>query len=226
MAAQPTLTPSFKAFQALAGRLRLEKPEAPDMALALKHLLATAPQQDENSFKAKIQGFLIPLKKLLDGMTYHAHPGVFQNLEKLMSNFAHFIKEVEPKLAQDIQVALGKNNVGKKKALLKLLAGNAFSAALAPNLKAFLTPSRLSPKENIDKTLAWAFDSLHQDNEHVASQAAYGENAWVRQLLRLLFSMVKMVSAAPLRDSAEHEEQHEKERRIPMMMPAAPAPHG
>ena len=218
MPAQKTLTPSFKAFKALAGSLKAAMPGAPDMALALKHLQASASQQDEGTFLVQTQGFLNRLKSGLEAIDFNAKPKIAEHLEKLFLTFGDFIQDAEPKLAAAIKEALEKEVVDKKQPLLKLLEEQKFAAALAPHLKAFLTPSHLTSQEHTNAIKDRMSESMGELHQRVSDQAIYDpEKAWVMYLFKLIFNVMEMISAPPPRSSVQKDEHHApKTIRIPM----------
>jgi len=221
-----TLMPSFKAFKALARSLKAAAlPGAPDMALALKHLQESASRQDEGSFLVQTQGFLNRLKSGLEAIEFGQNKEISEHLEKLLSTFGDFIQAAEPKLADDIRQALETEDAEEKKeALLKLLEvdkdnkDKTFAAALAPHLKAFLTPSHLTQQEHRDAIKDRMSESLGELHQRVSDQAIYDpEKAWVMYLFKLIFNVMEMSSAPPLRSSVEKADSpKEKTRFIPM----------
>ncbi len=215
-----TLMPSFNAFKALAGSLRAAMPGAPDMALELKHLQASASGQDEGAFLVQTQGFLKGLKSRLEAINFARNPAVSGHLDKLLSTFGDFIKRSEPQLAADIKAALAKDADAnaKKAALLKLLEDQKFAAALAPRLKAFLTPAHLTQEEHRDAIKDRMSESMGELHQRVADQGIYDpEKAPWLYCLKLLFNLVEMVSSPSLRSSVQKDDPHApKTIRIPM----------
>jgi hypothetical protein len=225
MPAQQTFTPSFKVFKLLTDSLKAAMPAAPDMASALKalkHLQASASQQDEGAFLVQTQGFLNHLKSGIEAIDFGSQPAIAEHLEKLFSTFGDFIQDAEPKLAADIKAALEGNE--KKDALLKLLdvdkdnKDKTFAAALAPHLKALLTPSHLSRREHRDAIQDRMSESLGELHQRVADQGIYDpEKAPWLYFFKLLFNLVEMVSSPPLRSSVQKDDPHApKTIRIPM----------
>ena len=214
-----TLMPSFNAFKALAGSLKTAMPGAPDMALALKHLQASAPRQDEGSFLVQTQSFLNRLQSGLGDIDFESKPKIAEHLEKLLSTFRDFIQGAEPQLAADISEALLTEEAEQKKAaLLKLLENQKFAAALAPHLKAFLTPTHLTQKEHRDAIKDRMSESLGELHQRVSDQAIYDpEKAPWLYCLKLLFNLVEMVSTPPTRSSVQKDDPHAPRTiRIPM----------
>lgn len=201
-----TLTPSFKAFTALAGSLKATLPGAPDMALELKHLLAKASQQEEGAFLVQIQHFLKRLQSSLQTMDVEHNPDVFKHLEKFLSTFGRFIQGVEPTLAADIKTASATDAASRKEALLKLLENQKFYAALAVNLKASFTPSHLNQQEHTDAIKDRMSESLGELHQRAADQSIYDpEKAIWLYALKFLFNLVEMASLPPPRSSVQKD---------------------
>ncbi len=210
------------AFKAFVGKVQSspcpEGVELPDRA-SLMQLLAGAAEQEEAQFAAQLRQFLQQLAGSLEPL--YGASELFADAENFLKGFEPAIKGVDPLLARHIKEILSmQDQNNKNKALFDLLNNEKFSATLAMKLKAVLTPSHLNPEENIREIMKWALKSVGGDNERVADQGAYGENAWVRNLLRLLFTLVKMASAPALRSSVEKDNEHsEKARLIPNPAP-------
>ncbi len=213
-----TFTHSFKAFKALAGSLKAAMPDASDMAFELQHLRASASQQEEGTFLVQTQGFLKRLKLRIDeAVVDNNNPEILKHLEKLFSTFGDFMQGAEPQLAADIKAALAQEGVDKKQALLKLLEEQKFAAALGPHLKAFFTAPNLTRQEHVDAIKGRMSESMGELHQRVSDQAIYDpEKAPWLYFFKLLFNLVEMLSAPPLRSSVQKEESHAAK---PMLIP-------